>query len=558
MAITVSSSVPVFPPPMLEATLIALKTRELKHGRATLYDHLLGTAEVLRAWDQPDRLIHAGLFHSVYSTSSYRTQAASYEQRPQLQILLGRDVEQLVYLFSLASLPELQLAVSQAGPKTDGLIPVACGREGSRRELVLPRDLVDDLLIVHLANLLDQAKDGAGAPGLCLSRCSEVSGLIRRDEWANTSLLLSLETGISLHDEMHLLDAYEQLPMAVTEQTDRARNLTETCMGFVATLAELHIWRGVLAGRAGDRSGAQTEGREARRLLKVRGTAWDKRLSIQDWLQAADELAAGEISAESEERLASVGRSSAATLAASEVPERFTRYLLRSGTAQSSRAAGWYPELSSRPFHDPAQFAISGMLEEHFAEIEREVSQLEADTFHAEAENIRRTGRWEVMILFEAGRMKSENCAKVPRLTELLQKSPDVRTTAGLIYLSRVKARTKIAAHRGGSNMRVRLHLGILIPEGDCRLRVDQEITGWSAGKCMVFDDFYEHEVWNNTDQDRLVLVVDLWHPELSMPERLCLEAMDRQVNRQAQGRANYWETNRKQQTRERQKTAGQ
>lgn len=553
MATMVESSVPVFPSPVLEATLIALKTRDLKHGRATLYDHLVGTADVLRAWGQPDRLVHAGLFHSVYSTSSYRTQAATYDQRPLLETLLGREIEQLVYLFSLASLPELQLAIGQAGVKVDGLITVRCGRDGNRRELVVPRDVVDDLLIVHMANLIDQAKDGQGAPGLCLSRVSEVSGLVRRPEWASTSLLLSLEAGISLHEEMHLLDLYEQLPAAVIDHAENAGNLVAACLGRVASLPELHLWRGVLALRAGDRSAAAADGREAQLLLEVRGTAWDKRLSKAEWAQLAQELAEQTISAESEARLAGVGQNSATAMAAAAMPERFTRYLLRSATAQPSRAAGWYPELSSRPFHDASQFSISGMLEEHFAEIEREVSQLETDTFHAEAENIRRTGRWEVMILFEAGRMNSENCAKVPRLTELLQSSPDVRTTAGLIYLSRVKARTKIAAHRGGSNMRVRLHLGILIPEGDCKLRVDQEVTGWTAGKCMVFDDFYEHEVWNNTDQDRLVLVVDLWHPELSTAERLCLEAIDRQVNRQAQGRANYWETNRKQQSRERQ-----
>lgn len=537
--------------------MIALKTRDLKHGRATLYDHLLGTAEVLRAWQQPERLVHAGLFHSVYSTSSYRTQAATYEQRPLLETLLGRQTEQMIYLFSLASLPELQFALAQARTKADGLITVPCGRDGNRRELVLPRDLVDDLLIVHMANLVDQAKDRAGAPGLCLSRTSEVSGLIRRPEWASTSLLLCLETGISLHDEMHLLDDYEQVPAAVSEQGEIADTLLTSCLNRVASLPELHLWRGVVALRGGGRSAAATHGREALRLLEVRGTTWDKRLSKTEWAQLARELVEGEISAESEARLAGIGQSSATVMTATAVPERFTRYLLRSSSGQSSRAAGWYPELSSRPFHDAGQFAISRMLEKHFAEIEREVSQLETDMFHAEAENIRRTGRWEVMLLFEAGRIKADNCAKLPRLTELLQASPDVRTTAGLIYLSRVKARTKIAAHRGGSNMRVRLHLGILIPEGDCKLRVDQEVTGWTAGKCMVFDDFYEHEVWNNTDQDRLVLVVDLWHPDLVVEERLCLEAIDRQVNQQAQGRANYWETNRRQQSREQQPKTG-
>lgn len=36
-----------------------------------------------------------------------------------------------------------------------------------------------------------------------------------------------------------------------------------------------------------------------------------------------------------------------------------------------------------------------------------------------------------------------------------------------------------------------------------------------TAGKCLVFDDCYEHEVWNKTDKERVLLLFDLWHPDL-------------------------------------------
>ena len=28
----------------------------------------------------------------------------------------------------------------------------------------------------------------------------------------------------------------------------------------------------------------------------------------------------------------------------------------------------------------------------------------------------------------------------------------------------------------------------------------------------MVFDDSYEHEVWNKTEEERVLLLVDFWH----------------------------------------------
>jgi aspartyl/asparaginyl beta-hydroxylase (cupin superfamily) len=46
-----------------------------------------------------------------------------------------------------------------------------------------------------------------------------------------------------------------------------------------------------------------------------------------------------------------------------------------------------------------------------------------------------------------------------------------------------------------------------------CRIRVDKEIFGWEEGKCVVFDDYFEHEVWNDTDEQRVVLFFDVDRP---------------------------------------------
>ena len=72
-------------------------------------------------------------------------------------------------------------------------------------------------------------------------------------------------------------------------------------------------------------------------------------------------------------------------------------------------------------------------------------------------------------------------------------------------------------AHSGSSNLRMRCHLGLDVPEPDkARLRVGTEWRTWSEGKAFAFDDAFQHEVVHEGDRDRVVLVVDVWHPGLS------------------------------------------
>jgi len=61
----------------------------------------------------------------------------------------------------------------------------------------------------------------------------------------------------------------------------------------------------------------------------------------------------------------------------------------------------------------------------------------------------------------------------------------------------------------------LRLHLGLIVPEprNQVRIRVDDQIAYWEEGKCTLFDDSYNHEVWNDTDHWRVVLFVDFVRP---------------------------------------------
>lgn len=81
---------------------------------------------------------------------------------------------------------------------------------------------------------------------------------------------------------------------------------------------------------------------------------------------------------------------------------------------------------------------------------------------------------------------------------------------------------THVHAHTGPTNCRLRAHLGLLVPEG-LHLRVGETNQSWAEGRVIVFDDSWEHEVWHEGDSPRLILIVDVWHPELMEEERLSL-----------------------------------
>jgi aspartyl/asparaginyl beta-hydroxylase (cupin superfamily) len=107
-----------------------------------------------------------------------------------------------------------------------------------------------------------------------------------------------------------------------------------------------------------------------------------------------------------------------------------------------------------------------------------------------------------------------------------------------------MRANTHISPHRGPTNLRLRCHLAIKVPTGDCAIRVGEQTRHWREGTCLVFDDHLEHEAWNHTDEDRIVLIVDLWHPALSATEVKLLEGLHNYTSFYARKLSRYWSTN--------------
>jgi aspartate beta-hydroxylase len=69
------------------------------------------------------------------------------------------------------------------------------------------------------------------------------------------------------------------------------------------------------------------------------------------------------------------------------------------------------------------------------------------------------------------------------------------------------------------TNTRLVTHLPLIVPK-DFALRVGGETHVWEEGRCVTFDDKFEHEAWTNSSETRVVLIVDSWNPDLSEAER--------------------------------------
>eukprot|EP00933_Yihiella_yeosuensis_P007438 TRINITY_DN112472_c0_g1_i1.p1 TRINITY_DN112472_c0_g1~~TRINITY_DN112472_c0_g1_i1.p1 ORF type:complete len:422 (+),score=88.56 TRINITY_DN112472_c0_g1_i1:34-1266(+) len=90
----------------------------------------------------------------------------------------------------------------------------------------------------------------------------------------------------------------------------------------------------------------------------------------------------------------------------------------------------------------------------------------------------------------------------------------------GEIIFSVLAPRTKLVPHCASSNARLTCHLGMHCPHG-AKLRVGSEWSGWEEGKCIFFDDSFEHEVVHEGSEPRIVLLIRFWHPELNEERRV-------------------------------------
>lgn len=175
--------------------------------------------------------------------------------------------------------------------------------------------------------------------------------------------------------------------------------------------------------------------------------------------------------------------------------------------------------VEDRPIHQAGQFSFLKTIEANWTIIRDELNCLLKDRaslppFHEispDQKYISKGDSWKVFILFGFGVPSRRNCARCPETARLLQGVPGLQSA----WFSILAPRYHIPPHRGITKTVLRTHLGLVVPgqRDKCFMQVEDQIVTWEPGRCLVFDDFYRHEVWNDTDEERIVLIFDFNRP---------------------------------------------
>jgi aspartyl/asparaginyl beta-hydroxylase (cupin superfamily) len=185
----------------------------------------------------------------------------------------------------------------------------------------------------------------------------------------------------------------------------------------------------------------------------------------------------------------------------------------------------YIPGVPARTFYDPAEFEFTKVLEDEYPVIKGELMQLlsrgGAGFKGYINEDSGRLAGWNTFNFFFYGKKFEENCALCPKTAAILESLP--RFEKDHIMFSALNPHARIPQHVGPMNGILRAHLGLVVPQG-CYIRVGPDQRSWQEGKVMVFDDSFEHEVWNHSDQVRIVLFINFWHPCFSDQEIKALE----------------------------------
>lgn len=196
----------------------------------------------------------------------------------------------------------------------------------------------------------------------------------------------------------------------------------------------------------------------------------------------------------------------------------------------------YFPGLPPAPYLDRALFPWIEQLEAQTDAIRQELlSVLSSEAgrervFTSEAleqQNLRglkEPPSWNGYYFYRHGIRREDNCSScsvTARSLDLLPLS-HIREHGPEVLFSVFTAGTHLLPHRGVTNTRLVGHLPLMVPP-DCALNVGGEIHEWREGRAVIFDDTYEHEAWNRSQQTRVVLIFDLWNPHLTEVERAAI-----------------------------------
>mmetsp|Transcript_45619 Transcript_45619/g.52719 ORF Transcript_45619/g.52719 Transcript_45619/m.52719 type:complete len:264 (+) Transcript_45619:1-792(+) len=186
--------------------------------------------------------------------------------------------------------------------------------------------------------------------------------------------------------------------------------------------------------------------------------------------------------------------------------------------------------VSFLPYRDDAhQWKAVQHLEQHYPQIREEVlaiykSGALAQSSYLDGAQLHIAGEWKELDIIKMGWVQPQALQILPITSKIVMSLVDGNSMVhGGSKISLMRPGTIVRPHTGQTNARLRIHLGIRIPQpDDYYIRVNNETRTWVEGKCIVIDDSFVHEVWHTgkTNMTRIVLIVDVWHPEMDETQR--------------------------------------
>ena len=200
-----------------------------------------------------------------------------------------------------------------------------------------------------------------------------------------------------------------------------------------------------------------------------------------------------------------------------------------------------FPGLGEQGYHDPARFpwlsdlaAATDVIQAEFEQVvAAEAAELVPYISYPEGTPVEQWAAlnnnrdWTAIHLFRNGHLVEANARHCPQTMALLATlpQPQIAGAGPNAMFSLLAPGAHIPPHTGISNARLVCHLPLIVPPG-CWFRVGEETRDWQRGKPWVFDDTVDHEALNPSTQLRVILIADVWHPQLDDGERAGIAAM--------------------------------
>lgn len=200
----------------------------------------------------------------------------------------------------------------------------------------------------------------------------------------------------------------------------------------------------------------------------------------------------------------------------------------------------YFPGLPQRQFYEAGEFEWAEAFESYashmLAELEGLLNRQPGDFAPyvqtrpdrpAASNHLRDDPSWGAHYLWEQGAIVADHAALAPVTMQALELPPIpvIAERSPMALYSLLRPGTHIRPHNGMLNTRLICHLP-LITNPDCALRVGNETRQWQPGRLLIFDDSIEHEAWNRGNATRIILLFEIWRPEISPDERTALTAI--------------------------------